>query len=52
MKDDGVLVGLADGSLQLFSAEGSPIYRVTPEGSRVSIILGCDIGGHMGNGRK
>jgi len=39
--DEYILAGLLNGTLLLLSAEGEPIYSVTPGGSRLEVIYGC-----------
>ena len=39
--DQGVLVGLLDGTLSLYDHAGRALYTLKPEGSRVPVVLGC-----------
>jgi len=41
VQGDLVLVGLLDGSLHLLNREGSPVFDVTPGGSRIPVVVGC-----------
>jgi hypothetical protein len=40
---DSLLVGLLNGALLLLNRQGSPVFELSPGGSRIPVILGCAV---------
>jgi hypothetical protein len=43
LQPDTLLVGLLNGALVLINRQGSPVFELSPTGSRIPVILGCAV---------